>query len=85
MKQKTLQCKHESVDRYGICEVCGRLTKPFAYHLYITSILLLDAEKASGIISDADYMERQAKLDFIKEYSLNNNLWRPYTLDTHGF
>jgi hypothetical protein len=33
----------------------------------------------------ADYMARKAKLDFIKEYSINNNLWRPYTLDSHGF
>lgn len=85
MKQSKLQCKHTKVDRYGICEVCGTLTKPFAYHLYITSSILLNAEKASGIISDADYIDRQAKLDFIKEYSINNNLWRPYSLDTHGF
>jgi len=85
MKKSLLQCKHENVDRYGICEACGKLTKPVAYHLYLTSRLLLDAERASGILSDADYTERQAKLDFIKEYSINNNLWRPYTLDTHGF
>jgi hypothetical protein len=83
MKHST--CKHERVDRYGICEACGMLTKHFAYHHYIASSLLLEAENASGIISDADYIERQAKLDFIKEYSLNNNLWRPYSLDTHGF
>ena len=84
MKHPTSQCRHERVDRYGICEVCGRLTKPFAYHLYVTSSLLLDAEKASGIISDVDYIERQAKLDFIKEYSIHSNLWRPYTQDTYG-
>jgi hypothetical protein len=69
------------VDKYGICAVCGTLTKPIPYHLYITSSVLLEAEKESGIISDADYMERKAKLDFVKEYSMFNNFWRPYSMD----
>ncbi len=80
MKKSTPQCKHEIVDKYDICAVCGTLTRPFPYHRYITASLLLHAEKESGIISDADYKERKAKLDFVKEYSLENNFWRPYTL-----
>ncbi len=82
MNNRTLRCKHERVDRYGICAVCGTLTRSFPYHLYITASLLLDAEKESGAVSDADYVERKAKLNFVKEYSITNNFWHPYSMDT---
>jgi hypothetical protein len=79
MKKMTSQCKHETVDKYGICAVCGALASPLPYHRYITASLLLDAEKESGTISHRDYVERKAKLNFVKEYSLSNDLWHPYT------
>ena len=81
MKRSKSQCKHQTTDKYGICAICGTLAKPFPYHLYLTSNVLLEAEKDSGIISEADYMERKAKLDFVKEYSMLNDLWRPYSMD----
>ena len=81
MKKSKSQCKHQTVDKYGICAVCGTLTKHFPYHLYLTSAVLLEAEKESGIISNADYMERKAKLDFVKEYSMLNHYWHPYSMD----
>jgi hypothetical protein len=81
MNKRAPQCKHERVDRYGICAECGTLTSPLPYHLYITASLLLDAEKETGTISDADYLERKAKLDFVKEYSMIHNIWRPYSMD----
>ncbi len=81
MKNSKSQCKHQTIDKYGICAVCGTLTRPFPYHLYLTSAVLLEAEKESGIINDKDYRERKAKLDFVKEYSMLNRYWHPYSMD----
>jgi hypothetical protein len=81
MKKSKSQCKHQTIDKYGICAVCGTLTRPFPYHLYLTSTVLLEAEKDSGIISNADYRERKAKLDFVKEYSMLNHYWQSYSMD----
>jgi hypothetical protein len=81
MRKSKSQCKHTVTDKYGICAICGTLTKPFPYRLYITYNVLLQAEKDSGIISEADYRERKAKLDFVREYSMLNHLWHPYSMD----
>ena len=79
MNQSTSFCEHEKTDEFGICAACGKLTRVYSYTLYENKCASLELAKQEGTISDEEYKKKKAKLDYIKEYSIEQKLWNPYT------
>ncbi len=81
MNEPILDCKHEKLDEYGVCEACGVPTRLYPYQLYVIKSSLLELERGRETISASQYAERKAKLDFIKDYCIKNDLWHPTMKD----
>ena len=76
-RKPVYKCNHENMGADGICNDCGALTRPHGWHFHRTAIFILDCQKESGEIDEAEYAKQKASLEEFKELAIELGTWRP--------